>query len=210
MSDTPKFRRRADARPDEVLDAALALFGEKGFAATTVDDIARRAGLSKGGVYLYFPSKKALLEGLVRRAILPTANEAFAIAEHYRGDPIPVIERFLRTLAATLSGGSAFRILRLILQESATAPGIAQMYRDEILDRGLAVMGRLIAQGIENGHLRPVDPEMTVRSVMGPLIAHLLLAEIFGVTPADGLAMDRLIDNHLDILKAGLAVERPR
>ena len=71
----PKFRRRSEARPDEVLDAALELFVEKGFAATRVEDIATRAGVSKGTVYLYFPSKEAVLEGLVRRASFrwPTA-----------------------------------------------------------------------------------------------------------------------------------------
>ena len=87
----PKFRRRAEARPDEVLDAALALFIEKGFAATRVEDIAIRAGLSKGAVYLYFPSKEAILEGLVKRAIVPVANNALGMLENYAGDPRPVI-----------------------------------------------------------------------------------------------------------------------
>ncbi|MGB8621965.1 MAG: helix-turn-helix domain-containing protein, partial [Paracoccaceae bacterium] len=81
----PKFRRRAEARPDEVLDAALALFIRKGFAATKVDEIAARAGLSKGAVYLYFPSKKALLEGLVRRAVVPVAESALGAVAAYRG-----------------------------------------------------------------------------------------------------------------------------
>ena len=87
----PKFRRRAEARPDEVLDAALALFVERGFAATRVEDIAARAGLSKGAVYLYFPSKEAILEGLVKRAVVPIANNALGIFENYAGDPRPVI-----------------------------------------------------------------------------------------------------------------------
>ena len=72
----PKFRRRAEARPDEVLDAALDLFIENGFAATRVDDIAKRAGLSKGAVYLYFPSKEAIIEALVRRALVPVPRPA--------------------------------------------------------------------------------------------------------------------------------------
>ena len=83
----PKFRRRAEARPDEVLDAALALFVEKGFAATRVEDIASRAGLSKGAVYLYFPSKEAILEGLVKRAVRPIADNALGFLENYAGDP---------------------------------------------------------------------------------------------------------------------------
>ena len=74
-----------------MLDAALELFIEKGFAATRVEDIARRAGLSKGAVYLYFPSKEAMLEGLVRRAIVPIADHALSSAQNYEGDPRMVI-----------------------------------------------------------------------------------------------------------------------
>src|ERR1700712_4608559 len=94
----PKFRRRAEARPDEVLDAALALFIEKGFAATRVEDIATRAGVSKGTVYLYFPSKESLLEGLVRRAIVPIASSALATLKDFEGDPRAIIAMVIKTL----------------------------------------------------------------------------------------------------------------
>ncbi len=73
----PKFRRRAEARPNEVLDAALTLFTEQGYSKTTVEQVARRAGLSKGAVYLYFPSKQAILEGLVTRTIAPISGTMF-------------------------------------------------------------------------------------------------------------------------------------
>src|SRR3954467_10236430 len=99
----PKFRRRAEARPDEVLDAALELFVEKGFAATRVEDIAARAGLSKGAVYLYFPSKEAILEGLVQRAVLPIANNALGVLESYVGDPRLVISAVMKMIAGRLS-----------------------------------------------------------------------------------------------------------
>src|SRR5687767_3950067 len=98
----PKFRRRAEARPDEVLDAALDLFIEQGFERTRVDDIARRAGISKGAVYLYFPSKEAILEGLVRRAIVPVAETIIARAAAFEGDPRIVITQGLRLLAQRL------------------------------------------------------------------------------------------------------------
>src|SRR3954454_14647606 len=83
----PKFRRRAEARPDEVLDAALDLFIEKGFAAARVEDIAKRAGLSKGAVYLYFPSKEAIMEGLVQRAVVPITETAAVAIGQFHGNP---------------------------------------------------------------------------------------------------------------------------
>ena len=201
----PKFRRRAEARPDEVLDAALDLFIEQGFAATRVEDIARRAGLSKGAVYLYFPSKEAILEGLVRRAIVPIAAQALSFAENYEGDPRLVITMVLKMLAIKLNDQRLLAIPKLIFREVLGFPELAAMYRREVLDKVIPVVEGLIRKGIDQGYLRPVDPHLTIRSVVGPVVLHVALAEIFGITPPDGLAIDRLIDNHLTILFDGLS-----
>lgn len=200
----PKFRRRAEARPDEVLDAALELFTQQGFAKTTVEQIARRAGLSKGAVYMYFPSKKALLEGLVRRAIVPMASMALGVIANYRGDPRPVIRQILGMLVSNINEATAFAVPRLVIREAVAAPEIAQMYRDEVLDRVLPALSSLIAQGVEGGYIRKVDPELTIRSIVGPVMMHVMLAEVFNIQPKDGFAIHRLIDNHLLILFAGL------
>src|ERR1700712_439802 len=153
----PKFRRRAEARPDEVLDAALALFVENGFATTRVEDIATRAGLSKGAVYLYFPSKEAILEGLVKRAVLPIANNALSIFENYVGDPRPVISAALKMVAGRLTDPKLVAIPRLLIREMIHFPEFAQMYRRDVLDRVIPVLQRLIASGIHEGYLRHVD-----------------------------------------------------
>jgi AcrR family transcriptional regulator len=201
----PKFRRRAEARPDEVLDAALALFVEKGFASTKVEEIAARAGLSKGAVYLYFPSKEALLEGLVKRAVLPIANNALNAVEHFSGDPRLVISMVLKMVAQRLSDPKTIAIPRLIIREAVHFPALAQMYRREVLDRVLPVLEKLLATGIAEGYLRPVDPSLSVRSLVGPMVLHMLMAEIFGIHPPGGLEMDKLIDNHLTVLFDGLS-----
>lgn len=202
----PKFRRRAEDRPDEVLDAALQLFVEKGFASTRVEDIAVRAGLSKGAVYLYFPSKEAILEGLVKRAVLPIANNALGMLETYAGDPRIVIGAALKMVAGRLTDPKFSAIPRLIIREIINFPELAEMYRREVLDRVIPAVQRLVANGIEAGYFRPVDPELTLRSIIGPLVLHMLISEIFGMRPAGGLSMDRLIDNHLTILFDGLSV----
>jgi AcrR family transcriptional regulator len=201
---TPKFRRRAEARPDEVLDAALSLFSAQGYGHTTVDQIAHRAGLSKGAVYLYFPSKRALLEGLVRRAIGPVAGFAEGLGGSFRGDPRPLIARFLHLVAAALTNPHTLAVPKLVIREAMAAPEIAQLYRDEVLARALPALQALLAQGVAGGFIRRVDPEMAARCVMGPIIAHLMLSEVFGVAPEGGLNLDRLIETHLAILNAGL------
>lgn len=202
---TPKFRRRAGARPDEVLDAALALFTEKGFAATRVEDIATRAGLSKGAVYLYFASKEAILEALVKRAVVPIADSALAVLTNYAGDPRPVISAALKIVAARIADPALAPIPRLMIREIINFPEFAQMYRREVLDRVIPAVQRLIENGIAEGYFRRVDPEMTLRSVIGPVVAHLMISELFGIQPADGLEMGRLVDNHLTLLFEGLS-----
>lgn len=201
----PKFRRRAEARPDEVLDAALELFIEKGFAATRVEDIAKRAGLSKGTVYLYFPSKEAVLEALVRRAIIPIADSALGALAEYEGDPRIIITMVIKMVGKRFSDPRIVAVPKVVFREVLGFPHLAEMYRVEVLDKVLPVVIGLIRRGIEQGYLRQVDPELTVRSIIGPLMLHLLMAEIFGITPEGGLNFDRLVDNHLTILFDGLS-----
>lgn len=201
----PKFRRRAEARPDEVLDAALELFMEKGFAATRVDDIAKRAGLSKGAVYLYFPSKEAVLEALVRRSIIPIADSALEALRNYEGDPRLVISMVIKMVGHRFSDPRIVAIPKVVFREVLGFPHLAEMYRVEVLDKVIPVVASLIRRGVEQGYLRQVDPELTIRSIIGPLMLHLVMAEVFGITPAGGLHFDRLVDNHLSILFDGLS-----
>ena len=208
MKTEKKFSRRAEARPDELLDAAMAVFAEKGFAGTKMDDIARRAGVSKGTVYLYFTSKEALIEGIIHRAVAPIASGALPQLAAFEGDPRLPITMLLKTIAGLLSDPAQLTIPRLFLREGMNIPGMADIYRRDVLDQAIPVLTGLVARGIASGHLRPVDPDLTVRSIIGPLIAHVALSEIFGIRPADGLALDRLIDNHLDILFGGISAER--
>lgn len=206
----PKFRRRAEARPDEVLDAALDLFIEQGFAATRVEDIARRAGLSKGAVYLYFPSKQAILEALVRRAIVPVAESAATTVGTFEGDPREAIRMVFAIISRRLADPRVIAIPKLIIRENGVFPEIAEMYKREVLDRALPIATALIQRGIEHGIFRPVDPELTIRSLIGPIGMHMLMAEAFGVVPAGGLDIPRLIENHVDILFNGLLSEEAR
>ena len=201
----PKFRRRAEARPEEVLDAALDLFIERGFASTRVEDIATRAGLSKGAVYLYFPSKEAVLEGIVRRAIVPIAASAARAVETYAGDPRAIITLVMKTVAGRLTEPRTIAIPKLMMREMINFPDFAAMYRAEVLDKVIPLITGLLKKGIAEGYLREIDPELTIRSIIGPIMLHILLDEVFGVRPADGLAIDRLIDNHLTILFDGLS-----
>jgi len=203
-SSSPKFRRRAEHRPEELLDAALALFVEKGYAHTSVAEIARKAGVSKGAVYLYFPSKQAVLEGLVQRAVAPIAKRALAAADFATGDPRETLRAILTIVTTSLGDPKVFAIPRIVIREGTVAPEITEMYRPAVFDIIFPAATQNIEPAIARGNMPPVDPELTLRSLIGPILAHMLLAEIFDIKPADGLALDRFIENHLDILFNGL------
>lgn len=203
-SSSPKFRRRAEHRPEELLDAALALFVEKGYAHTSVAEIARKAGVSKGAVYLYFPSKQAILESLVQRAVAPIAKRALAAADLATGDARKTLRAILTIVTTSLGDPKVFAVPRIVIREATVAPEIAEMYRRAVFDIIFPAAIQNIERAIANGQMRPVDPELTLRSLIGPILVHMLLAEIFDIKPADGLALDRFIDNHLDILFNGL------
>ena len=197
-----KFRRRAEARPDEVLDAALEIFIAKGFSAARVEDIARAAGLSKGTVYLYFPSKDAILEGLVKRAIVPLVERATLLANADHQDPRKVLETAVTFIVGALSNPRNAAIPRLILSEAGNFPELANMYRAHVIDAGVGVFSKVLARGVKTGVFRPVDPKIAVRSVIGPVLANVLLAQVFGFEAPDP---QKFAAGHLDILMNGLA-----
>lgn len=201
----PKFRRRAEARPDEVLDAALALFLEKGFAAAKVEDVAKRAGLSKGSVYLYFPSKDALLEAIVQRALAPLADSTLGQLAHFEGDPRVALTMVISRLIAAMRDPQRVAIPKLILREASQFPQVAEMYKRQVLDRAIPAVTALLQRGMDQGYLRKLDAELTVRSIVGPILVHLLLAEVFAIMPKDGMALERFVQNHLAILFDGLS-----
>ena len=208
-SPEPKFRRRAEDRPDELLDAALTLFVAQGYAHTSVAQIAAAAGVSKGAVYLYFPSKQAILEGLVKRAVTPVADRALARVDFARGDLRATLRSLLGSIVVGLTDPKVFAVPKIVIREAVIAPEIAQMYRNAVLDRVLPFAIGLIRQGVDSGQLRPVDPELTLRTIMGPIVLHVLLSEIFDIRPERGLALDALAENHLDILLNGLFAQDP-
>ncbi|MCA0043276.1 TetR/AcrR family transcriptional regulator [Celeribacter litoreus] len=204
----PKFRRRKEARPDEILDAALSLFVEKSFAGTRVEDIARRAGVSKGAVYLYFPSKDAIAAALVDRAVGGMADEVIAAIRAHTGDPRPLIRRLAGLIAAGIGDEKILAVPKFIIHEANSQPQLAKIYADRVLSRLLPELSALFGRAMDEGHIRRLDPEMLTRSLIGPIFVHMLLAEVFGITPEQGLDLNGLFETHLSVFFAGLDPEK--
>ena len=200
----PKFQRRAEARPDEVLDAALTLFVEKGFVATSVAEIARAAGLSKGAVYLYFPSKRDILSGLIRRSLGPMVahTEAFALLGAL--PPRAAIRAVLTTIAAFLDDPEQVRVPRLILREMGSVPEVLEIYREEVLDRAMPAMRALMARGIASGDFCPHTPEAAIMLLIGGPVLQLIMVYLVGIPHK---SFEDMVPQYLDLIFDGL---RPR
>lgn len=176
----PKRQRRPEDRPDEILDAALAVFTEQGFAAARVDDIAKRAGLSKGAVYLYFPSKEAMLNALVEQSAGLVAQSAERmVAAAAPGDPEQAFRAVLKMVLTVISDPDVSAAPRLVLSEAPRFPELAAYYRTHVIDIGQRAFRTLFAAGIERGVFRAVDGDAAMRTLMGPVIAHMLLTTVF-------------------------------
>tara|TARA_R110002096_G_scaffold382401_1_gene576264 strand:- start:357 stop:998 length:642 start_codon:yes stop_codon:yes gene_type:complete len=180
MTKTAPKRRRPEARPDEILDAALTVFDRKGFAAARVDDIARRAGLSKGAVYLYFPSKDAMLHALIERSAgaLARAGEAL-VAEGGARDAEAAYRAVLTLILTALNDPTVSAAPRLVLAEAPRFPELARFYREHVIEVGQRALRSLLAQGNHQGAFRNVDPDAALRAFMGPVLAHLMLTTVF-------------------------------
>jgi AcrR family transcriptional regulator len=203
-----KRARRPEARPDEILDAALQVFTETGFAAARVEDVAKAAGLSKGAVYLYFDSKEALFEALVRRfAEQVVAVGAARFPAMAQEDPEGALRGAIRFLVGVVSDPSTSAAPRLVLAEAQRFPAIAALYRCEVLAVARRVFGALRAAGVARGQFRDVPLEIALKSTMGPILAHMFITHLFpdpDAPPPDPIAT---ADAFADILLNGL---RPR
>lgn len=200
----PKFRRRAADRPDEVLDAAVQLFMERGFAAARVDDIAAAAGISKGAVYQYFPTKQAIFEALVRRAVGPLVDEAVSASSKRLEDPAKVLAGLVHAIAGRLKDPTRAAVPLLVIAEAATFPELAEYYRKVVIDRAFIAFSALFDEAVARGQFRAIDSAIGLRCVMGPIIANILMARVFGIGLPKGVSADDFVTMHLDIVMNGL------
>src|SRR5262245_29407033 len=151
-----RWKRRKAARPAEILDAALACFAERGFAATRMDDVAARAGVTKGTVYLYFQTKEELFKALVRTQLVPNIERL----EQITAQDVPaseLIERLLAVWAGHIVPSPVSVLPKLMIAEAGNFPDLAKFYLEEAAHRGLALLRSILRRGVESGEFRPLD-----------------------------------------------------
>ncbi|MBK8337369.1 MAG: TetR/AcrR family transcriptional regulator [Sterolibacteriaceae bacterium] len=202
----PRFSRRKEARPQELTAAALSLFVERGFAATKLDDVAARAGVSKGTLYLYFDSKDALFKAVIREGIVPALEQGEALYLRYHDDPARLLREILlgwwEVIGATELGG----IPKLMMAEAQNFPEVAKFYFDEVMDRGRDLVRRSLRLGIARGTFRAIDDELIVNVLMAPLIHLATWRYSFACCEPKRMDPRAYLDAYLDLVFHGLLV----
>lgn len=203
----PKFRRRKADRPGEIVQAALAVFAEKGFAAAKLDEIARRAGVSKGAVYLYFETKEDVFRAVVEQAVAPNLATVKAMAAAHPGP----LGDLLRGVAAHVAGVAESTplggVLKMVVGEARNFPEIARVWHDELVSQALGAMASAIEAAQTRGEVRPGDPRAYALQLIAPMLVAVLWRETFVPIGAAPFDLPALMRQHVDTFLGGVLVE---
>ena len=202
----PKRERRKEARPGELLDAALDLFVEKGFSATRVDEVAARAGVSKGTLFLYFQSKEDLFKAVVRKNIannFPRWQEEFLTFEGTSSDMLRyAMTSWWERIGKTRASG----ITKLVMSEAQNFPEIASFYQEEVIQPGNVMIRRILARGVQSGEFREMDLDQAVHLIVAPMIFLMMWKHSMGACAASAKIVDpeQFIHMQVDVLLHGM------
>jgi AcrR family transcriptional regulator len=167
----PRWRRLPEERPKQILDAAFAVFAERGLAAARLDDIARRAGLSKGTIYLYFPNKEELFREVVRSTVIAFIERGEAMTQT-EPDPRQALLSWMDGYWTWLRSPFFPAMHRLVNSELHSFPDLAAFYAKEVIERAQRLVGGMLERGMESGVFRTMDPLAAARMLSALFITH--------------------------------------
>jgi len=203
----PRWTRRKHARPEEITAAALEVFVERGYAGSRLEDVATRAGVSKGTLYLYFDNKEELFKAVVREGLVSPIAEMRGFVDQFEGSTMELVRMMLfgwwERIGASRIGG----IPKLVISEAGNFPELARFYVAEVVEPAQAATVAIVKRGIARGEFRNVDADIVARLMAAPMLGLLMwrnALEPFAKTKVDPLAY---LEAHLDMLRHGLAKE---
>ena len=199
-----RWKRRKEARPQELTAAALELFVEKGFAATRLDEIAARAGVSKGTLYLYFDSKEELFKAVIREGLLPLLAEGEELMASMPGPASELFRAIVLRWWEIVGEGPIGGIPKLIFAEARNFPEIARFYADEVIERGKRLFVAVFRRGIDSGEFRPYDPQALVHIVISPLIMRVIWKHSLDCCGVTNVPLDDYLREYLELTLRGL------
>jgi AcrR family transcriptional regulator len=204
----PKWQRRAEDRPREICAAALDVFSEKGFAAAKLDEIAARAGVSKGTLYLYFKDKADLFRAVVRDSIAPNVAAITSQVSSLDAPFADVVRIFLGGFAKREARLPIGAVAKMVVGESRNFPELARVWHDEVASKAIGAIAASIERAQQRGEVRAGDPRLYAFSLMGPMVLGALWRAT--LVPAGGQPLDlaALAKQHAETVLAGLLTDR--
>ena len=215
-SQEPRWRRLPEERPQQIIDAALEVFGERGLAAARLDDIAKRAGLSKGTIYLYFPNKEELFREVIRNTVISqierAERELDAAAQQSASE---TLSQFVRGYWDFLRSPNFAALFRLIHAELSNFPDLARFYGREVIERKIRLVTGIIERGVRTGEFRDVDPAVTARMLGPMLLMHAMWCthrDLFKATAnkTDEQVIEEVLDFFLHAIRPVPSVKKAR
>lgn len=202
----PRWERRKESRPSELLSAALELFVERGYSSTRLEDVAARAGVSKGTLYLYFEGKQELFEAVVRTAIVPLIDDYRRDIDESAASADALLERYFRDWWTHFGATRLAGIARLIIGEATHFPEVASFFHREVIWPSRDLLTAIVRRGIERGEFRSVDPELSANLWLAPLVLKAVWMHSFDAIIADSAPIDpeRFLAAHLENVRASL------
>ena len=207
---SPRWQRRAEDRPREICAAALDVFAEKGFAAAKLDEIAKRAGISKGTLYLYFKDKEQLFRAVIRDTVVPNV-------ENMRSDLIQtgipfdqLIRFFFAQFALITSQVPIGSVAKMVISESRNFPELAKVWHDEVVSKALGTVTALIEMAQAKGEVREGDARLHAFTLLGPMLMGLIYRETLEPVGGEPLDFAALTRQHAETVLAGLLTEEAR
>jgi len=203
----PRWQRRKDARPSEILAAALQTFVEHGYAATKLEDVAKRAGVTKGTLYIYFESKEALFKAVVRENVVPILATAEQVADDPSADPDALLRRLVTQWWHAMGPSELGGLPKLVMSEAANFPELAQFWYDEVVQRGRQTFARVLRRGIEEGAFRRLDVDLAVRMILAPVLMAAIWKHSFHACEKEAFPVEEYLASSVDIFLSGVVAK---
>lgn len=195
----PRYQRRKEERPQEIADAAFAAFAENGYAGTRVDDVAKRAGVSKGLMYLYFKTKEELFKAVIKNVVIRRVDSLIELVETSELSSEEFLRGPLLTFMKKIPGSPVTVVIRLLLSEGPRHPDLVDYYWENVVNRGLTAINLFVKRGVERGEFRPTTvnelPQLFLAPVMLSMIWNLLFTK-------RALDTDKLMETQIDMILA--------
>ena len=195
----PRNQRRKEDRPQEITEAAFQAFAEKGYAATRVEEVARRAGVSKGLMYLYFKTKEELFKAVIRSVVIRRVDALVAALENTGLSSEDFLRGPLLEFMKSVPGSPVAVVIRLMISEGHRHPDLVDYYWENVVSKGLAAISRFIERGVQRGEFRATAVSELPQLLLAPVMLSVIWRILFARQDLD---TDKLITTHIDMILA--------